>query len=166
MIWKSTSEIREKVESPAHGENEIKGKVIKSLGQAIVQILIIDFIFSIDSILTAVGMTNGLSTNSNYNLVLMIIAVVISIIIMIVFANKIRRIIDANPSIQILGLSFLILIGFMLITEAAHLSHVKFFGNEVGAIPKGYLYFAIAFSMLVEFINQKVDKKNKITKEK
>lgn len=166
LIWKSTSEIREKVEAPAHDENEVKGKVIKSLGQAIVQILIIDFIFSIDSILTAVGMTNGLSSNSNYNLVLMIIAVVISIIIMIVFANKIRRFIDANPSIQILGLSFLILIGFMLITEAAHLSHVKFFGNEVGAIPKGYLYFAIAFSMLVEFINQKVAKKSKKAKEK
>ncbi|RMB60620.1 TerC family protein [Dokdonia sinensis] len=166
LIWKSTSEIREKVEAPAHDENEVKGKVIKSLGQAIVQILIIDFIFSIDSILTAVGMTNGLSSNSNYNLVLMIIAVVISIFIMIVFANKIRRFIDANPSIQILGLSFLILIGFMLITEAAHLSHVKFFGNEVGAIPKGYLYFAIAFSMLVEFINQKVAKKSKKAKEK
>lgn len=158
LIYKSTSEIREKVETPSHDEDTVKGKKIKSLSQAIVQIIIIDFIFSIDSILTAVGMTNGLSSNHNYNLVLMIIAVVISIIIMIVFANPIRKFIDAHPSIQMLGLAFLILIGFMLITEAAHLSHTSVFGNEVGAIPKGYLYFAIAFSLFVEFLNYRITK--------
>lgn len=158
LIYKSTSEIREKVEAPSHDEDEVKGKKIKSFQQAIVQILIIDFIFSIDSILTAVGMTNGLSNNQNYNLILMIVAVVISIAIMIGFANKIRQFIEQNPSIQILGLSFLILIGFMLITEAAHLSHTKILGNTVGAIPKGYLYFAIAFSLFVEFLNNKTRK--------
>ena len=159
LIYKSTSEIREKVETPKHDEEEVKGKVIKSLQQALVQILIIDFIFSIDSILTAVGMTNGLSSNHNYNLVLMIIAVVISIGIMIGFANKIRQFIDTHPSIQLLALAFLILIGFMLITEAAHLSHTKLFGNTVGAIPKGYLYFAIAFSLFIEFLGYKINKK-------
>ncbi|RZN81373.1 MAG: TerC family protein [Winogradskyella sp.] len=159
LIYKSTSEIREKVEAPSHEEDSVKGKIISSLQQAIVQILIIDFIFSVDSILTAIGMTNGLHPNSNYSLALMIIAVVISIIIMIGFANPIRRFIDTNPSMQILGLAFLILIGFMLITEAAHLSHTQFFGNSVGAIPKGYLYFAIAFSLFVEFLNQKTSKK-------
>lgn len=159
LIYKSTSEIHEKVESPKHDENQLKGKKIKSLSQAIVQILIIDFIFSIDSILTAVGMTNGLHENHNYNLVLMIIAVVISIGIMIGFANPIRKFIDEHPSMQLLGLAFLILIGFMLITESAHLSHTKLFGNEVGAIPKGYLYFAIAFSLFVEFLSFKVNKK-------
>ena len=161
LIYKSTSEIREKVETPSHDEDAVKGKKIKSLSQAIVQIIIIDFIFSIDSILTAVGMTNGLSSNHNYNLVLMIIAVVISIIIMIVFANPIRKFIDAHPSIQMLGLAFLILIGFMLITEAAHLSHTSVFGNEVGAIPKGYLYFAIAVSLFVEFLNYRITKNKK-----
>ena len=161
LIYKSTSEIREKVESPSHDEDVVKGKKIKSLSQAIVQIIIIDFIFSIDSILTAVGMTNGLSSNHNYNLVLMIIAVVISIIIMIIFANPIRKFIDAHPSIQMLGLAFLILIGFMLITEAAHLSHTALFENEVGAIPKGYLYFAIAFSLFVEFLNYRISKNKK-----
>ena len=161
LINKSTSEIREKVETPSHDEDVVKGKKIKSLSQAITQIIIIDFIFSIDSILTAVGMTNGLSTNHNYNLVLMIIAVVISIIVMIAFANPIRKFIDAHPSIQMLGLAFLILIGFMLITEAAHLSHTSLFGNEVGAIPKGYLYFAIAFSLFVEFLNYRLDKNKK-----
>lgn len=160
LIYKSTSEIREKVESPKHDEDGVKSKVIKSLSQAITQILIIDFIFSIDSILTAVGMTNGLHPNTNYTLVLMIIAVVISIGVMIGFANPIRKFINRNPSMQILGLSFLILIGFMLITEAAHLSHTEFFGNTVGAIPKGYLYFAIAFSLFVEFLNFRVKKKS------
>jgi predicted tellurium resistance membrane protein TerC len=161
LIYKSTSEIREKVETPSHDEDQAKKKRINSFSQAIVQILIIDFIFSIDSILTAVGMTNGLSDNHNHNLILMVIAVVISIIIMIGFANPIRRFINEHPSIQILGLAFLILIGFMLITEAAHLSHTSFFGTEVGAIPKGYLYFAIAFSLFVEFLNYRLSKKNK-----
>ena len=161
LIYKSTSEIHEKVEMPKHDENTLNKKKIKSLSQAIVQILIIDFIFSIDSILTAVGMTNGLHPNHNYNLVLMIIAVVISIGIMIGFANPIREFIKNHPSMQLLGLAFLILIGFMLITEAAHLSHTKLLGNEVGAIPKGYLYFAIAFSLFVEFLNFKIQKKSK-----
>jgi len=160
LIYKSTSEIREKVEAPSFDENNIKEKKINSLSQAITQILIIDFIFSIDSILTAVGMTNGLHPNSNYTLVLMVIAVVISIGIMIGFANPIRKFIDLHPSIQMLGLAFLILIGFMLITEAAHLSDTTFFGKTVGAIPKGYLYFAIAFSLFVEFLNYRI-KKNK-----
>lgn len=161
LIYKSTSEIREKVETPESDENQVKSKKVRSLGQALVQIMLIDFIFSIDSILTAVGMTNGLHPNHYYNLLLMIIAVVIAIIIMIVFANPIRRFIDVHPSMQILGLSFLILIGFMLITEAAHLSHMEFFGKSVGAIPKGYLYFAIAFSLMVEFINYRISKKGK-----
>lgn len=165
LIYKSTSEIREKVETPNEDEESLKQKTIKTLNQAIVQILIIDFIFSIDSILTAIGMTNGLHENHNYNLVLMIIAVVISIAIMIGFANTIRRFIDNHPSIQVLGLAFLILIGFMLITEAAHLSETTFFGNTVGAIPKGYLYFAITFSLMIEFINYKISKKGKKKKE-
>lgn len=160
LIYKSTSEIREKVTEPQHDEDELKGKKIKTLSNALVQILIIDFIFSIDSILTAVGMTNGLHPNNDYTLVLMVIAVMISIVIMIAFANPIRRFIDNNPSIQMLGLAFLILIGFMLITEAAHLSHTEFFGNKVGAIPKGYLYFAIAFSLFVEFLNYKASRKH------
>ncbi|WP_179019418.1 TerC family protein [Winogradskyella forsetii] len=159
LIYKSTSEIREKVEHPSHDKDQVKSKQIKSLRNAIVQIMIIDFIFSIDSILTAVGMTNGLHPNHNYTLVLMVIAVMISIGIMIGFANPIRKFIDTHPSVQILGLAFLILIGFMLITEAAHLSETEFFGKTVGAIPKGYLYFAIAFSLFVEFLNFKAVKK-------
>ena len=161
LIYKSTTEIRYKIEAPRNNLHENKGKNIKSLTHAITQILIIDFIFSIDSILTAVGMTNGLHPNHNYTLILMIIAVIVSIGIMIGFANPIRKFIDKHPSMQILGLAFLILIGFMLITEAAHLSETRFFGKTVGAIPKGYLYFAIAFSMFVEFLSFRVNKISK-----
>jgi len=117
----------------------VKNKKIKSLYKPIVQIIIIDFIFSIDAILTAVGMTNGLHPNNNYNLMLMVIAVVIAIGIIIGLTNPIRKFMDTHPSLQMLGLAFLILIGFMLITEAAHLSVEEFLGNKVGAIPKGYL---------------------------
>ncbi|MBL7473483.1 TerC family protein [Robertkochia sediminum] len=158
LLYKSTSEIREKVEYPDHDEKQIKSRNLDTLSKAIVQIMIIDFIFSIDSILTAVGMTNGISDNPDHALMIMIIAVVISIIIMMVFANAIREFIEKHPSMQLLALSFLILIGFMLITEAAHLSHTEIFGQSIGAIPKGYLYFAIAFSLLVEFLNMRFRK--------
>ncbi|MCK0145914.1 TerC family protein [Arenibacter sp. F26102] len=166
LLYKSTSEIHEKIEMPDHDESQVKAKGVTSFSNAIVQIILIDFIFSIDSILTAVGMTNGIGNKPGDALLLMIIAVVISIIIMMVFANPIRLFISKHPSMQVLALSFLILIGFMLIMEAAHLSHAKFFGNEVGAIPKGYLYFAIAFSLFVEFLNIRMNKnKPSVSKE-
>ena len=165
LLYKSTSEIHEKVELPEHDEDAIKAKKITTLSKAIVQIIIIDFIFSIDSILTAVGMTNGIGEKPQDALILMIIAVVISIIIMMVFANPIRVFINKHPSMQLLALAFLILIGFMLIAEAAHLSHTKIFDQEIGAIPKGYLYFAIAFSLLVEFLNMKLRKKVELVEE-
>ncbi len=162
LLYKSTSEIHEKIDRPQEEEENAKKKAINSLSKAIVQIIVIDFIFSIDSILTAVGMTNGIGSKPQDALILMIIAVVISILIMMVFANKIREFIHEHPSMQLLALSFLILIGFMLITEAAHLSEAVVFNQEIGAIPKGYLYFAIAFSLLVEFLNLRM-KKNSTT---
>jgi predicted tellurium resistance membrane protein TerC len=92
----------------------------------------------------------------------MITAIVISMIIMMLFANPVGIFVNNNPTIQILGLSFLILIGFMLITEAAHLGHVEILGNSVGAIPKGYLYFAIFFSLIVEILNMRIRKQKNI----
>ena len=91
----------------------------------------------------------------------MIAAVIISVIIMMQFAVPVGSFVNKHPSIQILGLSFLILIGFMLVTESAHLSNALVFGNHVTPVPKGYLYFAISFSLLVEILNMKVDKKMK-----
>lgn len=160
LLYKSVHEIHAKVDEKQGVEQLGQTKKVYSLAGAITQIMIIDFIFSIDSILTAVGMTNGISENPTHSLILMITAVVISIIIMMLFANPIREFIHRHPSMQILGLSFLILIGFMLITEAAHLSHTIVLGSEIGAIPKGYLYFSIAFSLFIEFVNMKLRKKN------
>lgn len=160
LLYKSTKEIHEKVEDRGHDEREVKKGRSTSWSKAIVQITIINIVFSFDSILTAIGMTNGISADPNDALILMIIAVVISVLIMMLFANPVGDFVNRHPSIQVLGLSFLILIGFMLIAEAAHLSHLVVLNQEIGAIPKGYLYFAIAFSLLVEFLDMRM-RKNK-----
>jgi len=164
LLYKSTSEIFEKVEYPDHDESTLRKKLLDTMSKALIQIMIIDFIFSIDSILTAVGMTNGISPNPNHALMLMVIAVVVSIIVMIWFANPIRRFIDAHPSMQVLGLAFLILIGFMLVAEAAHASETILFNKSIGVIPKGYLYFAISFSLFIEFLNFKIFRKRRLAR--
>ncbi len=155
LLYKSVTEIHHKLEGEEHGEDSKKGN--STLSNAIVQIAIINLVFSLDSILTAVGMTNGLEGA----LVIMIIAVVFSVIIMMLFANPVSRFVNKHPTVQMLGLAFLILIGFMLIIEGAHLGHITIAGSEIGAVPKGYLYFAIAFSLLVEVLNMRLRKKKK-----
>jgi len=153
LLFKSTQEIFHKVEADEKKLSyENKRKI--SFSKAVFQILLIDIVFSFDSILTAVGMTNGIP----YALAIMILSIVVSIGIMIGFAVPVNRYISQHPSLQILGLSFLLLIGFMLITEAAHLSETIFFGSNIGVIPKGYLYFSIAFSLGVELINMQIRK--------
>jgi len=158
LLYKSTKEIHHKVEGV---DDEVAEKTIKSVAKTsfvsvLFQIVMIDMVFSFDSVLTAVGMTNGVPGA----LIIMIAAVIISIIIMMIFATPVGEFVNKNPTIQMLALSFLILIGFMLITEGAHLSHLEVFNKPVGAIPKGYLYFAIAFSLGVEALNMKIRKKN------
>ncbi|WP_445712318.1 TerC family protein [Flavobacterium sp.] len=155
LIYKSTKEIHEKVDHKGEEEKNMKTNATATFSSVIGQILLIDLIFSVDSILTAVGMTNGLEGA----LIIMIAAVVISVGIMMLFAVPVGNFVNKNPSIQILGLAFLILIGFMLITESMHLSNAELAGQHVGAVPKGYLYFAIAFSLAVEFLNMKMKKK-------
>ncbi|WP_411030858.1 TerC family protein [Spongiimicrobium sp. 3-5] len=166
LLYKSTREIHEKIEDRGHDEREVKSQRSSSMANAILQITVINIVFSFDSILTAIGMTNGISPNPNDALVLMIVAVVISVIIMMLFANPVGEFVNKHPSIQVLGLSFLILIGFMLIAESAHISHLIVFGNEVGTIPKGYLYFSIAFSLMVEFFDMRMRKNRKPATEK
>ena len=158
LLYKSTSEIHEKVEDKGHDERIVKKGRKTTLNKAIIQICLINIVFSFDSILTAVGMTNGISDNPTDALIIMVIAVVISMIIMMVFANPVGRFVNKHPTVQLLGLAFLILIGFMLIAEGAHLSHLEIFGSEIGAIPKGYLYFTIAFSLFIEFLNMRYRK--------
>jgi len=154
LIYKSTLEIFKKVENIE--EDQLEKKLnISSYAGALFQIVLIDIVFSFDSILTAIGMTNGIS----YALWIMIAAVIISIIIMMLFAIPLSRYINKRPSLQILGLSFLLLIGFMLIAESAHISSTTFFGTSAGRIPKGYLYFSIVFSLGIEMINMRIKKK-------
>lgn len=155
LIYKSTNEIREKVDHKGEEEHDLGKAATKSFQSVILQIIMIDLVFSFDSILTAVGMTNGVEGA----LYIMVTAVVISVFIMMQFAVPVGTFVNKNPSIQILGLAFLILIGMMLLTESAHLSNALIFGSHVTPIPKGYLYFAISFSLFVEMLNMKSSKK-------
>jgi predicted tellurium resistance membrane protein TerC len=140
LLAKSTSEIHEKMEGESHEAGSTK--IATTLSKTIVQIVLLDIVFSFDSILTAVGLSDHLS--------IMITAVVISLVVMMVFAGRIAAFINNHPTLQILALSFLILIGFMLILDGL--------GQHV---PKGYIYFAVAFSLIVEVINLRMKKKNK-----
>ena len=158
LLYKSTSEIHHKVEGDSEEEKEKSSKKA-TLGNVIFQIALINVVFSFDSILTAIGMTNGLEGA----LPVMMIAVILSMVIMMVFAGPVGKFVNNHPTIQMLGLSFLILIGFMLIAEACHMANVEVFSQHIGVIPKGYLYFAISFSLLVEFLNIRM-KKNKAVK--
>ncbi len=155
LLYKSVSEIHHKLEGD--NQDDISNAKKTTLSSAIIQITLINIVFSFDSILTAVGMTNGL----HGALFIMIIAVVFSVVIMMLFAVPVGKFVNEHPTIQMLGLAFLILIGFMLIIEGGHLAHLEVFHNPVGAVPKGYLYFAIAFSLIVEFLNMKLRKKSK-----
>jgi len=138
LIAKATMELHERLEGTEHHE-EVKAAV--SFGSVIFQIMLLDIVFSIDSVITAVGMTEHLPV--------MIAAVVISIGVMIVSANSIAGFVEEHPTVKVLALSFLIMIGFTLIAE----------GFEVH-IPKGYIYFAMAFSVMVEVINLQIRKKS------
>lgn len=155
LLYKATYEIHHKLEGDEESDqvNAPKGKSMDQLTAVILQIALINIVFSIDSILTAIGLTKDITV--------MVIAVVLSIGIMMLFGEKVGNFVNNHPSIQMLGLAFLIMIGFMLIAEAAHDAHVTLFGNQVGEVPKGYMYFAIAFSLLVEFLNIKLSKSKK-----
>ena len=139
LIAKSTSEIHGKLDSEKH-ERNVKSSAV--LFQVILQIVLLDIIFSFDSILTAIGMTKEVS--------IMIIAMTIAMIVMWAFSKAIADFIEKHPTLQILALAFLILIGFMLVLEAAEIH-----------VPKGYIYFAVFFSLVVEMINMRLRKKSK-----
>jgi predicted tellurium resistance membrane protein TerC len=144
LIAKSTREINHEMEGEEETLETGPGKA--NVVGIIVQIILLDIIFSFDSILTAVGLTN--------HVIIMIIAVVLSIVIMIIFSGTISAFIQKHPSMEVLALGFLILIGFMLFLEGLH--------KEV---PKGYIFFAIVFSMLIEMVNIRVRNRRKKAKE-
>lgn len=146
LLYKATNEIHHKLESPEASDDPKVGKGKAALNAVIMQIALINVVFSFDSILTAVGLSN--------DLVIMIIAIVASVLVMMIFSGPVSKFVNAHPTVQMLGLSFLILIGFSLIAEAAHLGHFT-----EGSVPKGYLYFAIFFSLFVEFLNIRMRKR-------
>jgi len=139
LMAKSTSEIHGKIADDEHTIGSSAKKL--SINSAIAQIIGLDIIFSFDSILTAVGLVDHVS--------IMIIAVIVSLIVMLMAARSISDFVNKNPTIKMLALSFLLMIGFMLTIEAFHYE-----------VPKGYIYFAMAFSLLVELLNMKVRKKD------
>jgi predicted tellurium resistance membrane protein TerC len=145
LIAKSTMEINHEMEGEEEdedGEVKKKKKAHPSLQYTIIQIILLDIIFSFDSILTAVGIVPPEQVS------IMIIAVIVSIIVMMFFSGNISKFIQEHPSMEVLALGFLIMIGFTLFLEALH-----------EEIPKGYIYFAVAFSLLIEFTNIRVKKK-------
>lgn len=158
LLYKSVTEIHHKLEGD---EGKEHGKAKSNFWGVIAQIVALDIVFSFDSVLTAVGMVSFNEFGYAGAMTIMITAVVIAVLIMLIFSGPVSKFVNEHPTIQMLGLSFLILIGVMLLVEAAHLSHISILGSEVGEIPKGYIYFAIAFSLLVEVLNMKLRKKSK-----
>ncbi|MDR2956039.1 MAG: TerC family protein [Prevotella sp.] len=157
LLYKSVTEIHHKLE----GESDaVQGKSRNNFIGVIVQIVALDIVFSFDSVLTAVGLVSFNEFGYTGAMTIMVTAVVIAVLIMLLFSGPVSKFVNEHPTIQMLGLSFLILIGVMLLVESAHLSQISIFGTVVGEIPKGYIYFAIAFSLLVEFLNMKLRKKS------
>lgn len=137
LIGKSTSEIHSKLEGKEEGG--IKVTPLK-LGGAIIQIILIDLVFSLDSILTAIGLVE--------NVLIIVIAIVISLVIMLVFVKTISDFILRHPAMKILAISFLIMIGTLLVVEGLHIH-----------VPRGYIYFSMAFALGIELLNMKIRKK-------
>jgi predicted tellurium resistance membrane protein TerC len=138
LIWKSTKEIHEKVEGHAESTSPPKAP---SFASVILQILLLDIVFSLDSVITAVGMSNQIPV--------MIAAVIFAMLVMLLFVNQIGAFVEKYPTIKVLALAFLILIGTMLLAEGFQ-QHIS----------KGYIYFAMAFSVAVEVINIRVRSKS------
>ena len=139
LLAKSTHEIHDTLET--HEAEEIKAKAASKFLSVIIQIAILDIVFSLDSVITAIGMADHVPV--------MIAAVMISVVFMLFFSKAIGEFVERHPTIKMLALSFLLLIGFSLVAEGLH-NH----------IPKGYIYFAMAFSVMVEMLNLRLRKKH------
>ncbi len=136
LLAKSTSEMHAKLEGK-HEDRDVKVLTFRS---AIIQIVLLDLVFSLDSILTAVGLVE--------NLAIIIIAIVISLGVMLIFSKKISSFINNHPTMKILAISFLLMIGMVLVMEGLHVH-----------VPKGYIYFSMAFALGIEILNMKMRKK-------
>ncbi|HEV7302361.1 MAG TPA: TerC family protein [Tepidisphaeraceae bacterium] len=148
LIYKSVTEIHDKLEGEEHGAGGGKNQI--SFASVITQILILDIVFSLDSVITAVGMVQTTPETRTVGLTIMITAVVIAVGVMLFAAKPISEFVNRHPTVKMLAFSFLILVGVVLIVDASH-RH----------IPKGYIYFAMAFSIGVEMLNLKLRGKSK-----
>lgn len=148
LIYKSIGEMHSSVKG-THTEAKKKKKV--RLGAVVLQIVAIDFIFSFDSVISAIGMTNDIRHETHGNpFIIIVLAVIISMIVMLIFAKPIADFINARPTIKMIALGFLVTIGVLLIAES--------FGQH---IPKGYIYFAMVYALLVEFLNIRMRRNSK-----
>ncbi|MEM6430283.1 MAG: TerC family protein [Deinococcota bacterium] len=143
LIYKATTEIYEKVEHEGGEDHAGSSKQSAAFVSIIIQIVLLDIVFSLDSVITAVGMADDLGV--------MVTAVIIAVLIMMFAINPVAEFVNAHPSLTMLALSFLLLVGVSLVAEA--------FGNE---IPKAYLYFAISFSIFVEMLNFRMRSSRKV----
>jgi len=145
LIYKSTIEMHNSVKG---NEEEDKHKSKETMTGIIIQIILVDLVFSFDSVISAIGMTNGIRQETGENpLIIIYFAVIISMIMMLLFAGQIGKFINENPTIKMIALSFLVTIGVLLVAEA--------FDQH---IPKGYVYFALVYSLIVELLNIRMRK--------
>ncbi|MCQ0989088.1 TerC family protein [Jiella marina] len=147
LVWKATKEIHHSVDPEDHKDTMVGKAATVTMGAIIFQILLLDLVFSVDSIITAVGMTDEIG--------IMVIAVVAAVILMLVASGPLSRFIEANPTIVMLALGFLLMIGTTLIADGLGFH-----------VPKGYIYAAMAFSGFVEFLNIMAKRKRRIDRER
>ena len=147
LLIKTVMEIHHKLEGDEEAKEDTgKQQVGNTLGKAVVQIIIIDLVFSFDSMITAIGLAKQITV--------MIIAVIIAMFIMFVFSGKMSDFIHKHPTFKMLALAFLLMVGFTLFFEGLEPIHHQ-------SVPKGYIYFAMAFSFLVELLNMRLQKRTK-----
>jgi predicted tellurium resistance membrane protein TerC len=158
LLYKSVNEIHHKLEEK--GDTPTVKTKAKSIAGIVAQIFLLDLVFSVDSVLTAIGMVSFSEFGYVGAMAIMIVAIVITVGIMLFFSAPVSRFVNDHPTVQMLALSFLILVGVTLLVEAGHLAHLSVLGNTISAIPKGYIYFAILFSLGVEILNLKMKKNN------
>jgi predicted tellurium resistance membrane protein TerC len=140
LIYKSTIEMHNSVKGEHDGENN---KTKSTMSGIVTQIVLVDLVFSFDSVISAVGMTNGIRHDSGHDpMIIIYFSVIISMIVMLLFSGQISKFISENPTVKMIALSFLVTIGVLLVAEAFHQQ-----------IPKGYVYFALVYSLIVEMLN-------------
>jgi predicted tellurium resistance membrane protein TerC len=160
LIYKGTTEIHEEVEDRGYDVRKITTAQSDSFGKSILQSSVINAVFAFDVVLLALGLTNRLDHNVARVIALIAISMSLSLLILIIFKDSLQRIFKKHPSINILGLGLLILVGFAMLVEGAYLSHFHLFGSDVGLLPKNYIYIAIIISLLFMFLVVKFRKEN------